>query len=337
MPAKLRWGVLSTAAIARSAVAPAIKVSTNGVLHAVASRNPSSAEAFARDLGVERVLPSYEALIADPDIDAIYNPLPNALHAEWSRRAAEAGKAVLCEKPLALDAAEAEQLIGDCAAAERPLMEAFMYRFHPQHRRVRELIADDAIGDVVEVRSHLSVNLMSPPDPANVRFVPALGGGALLDMGCYAISICRMIFGETPERVRAWWRKDLEFGVDVSAAGVLEFSGGRVGLASCSFVGGGQGFYTVVGRKGTIEVPRAIIPGQGDRLSETLIVISNAQGERRVEELPAVDQYQLMVEAFADSVLNGAPVPLANTDTIANMKVLDAFARAAASGHVESV
>jgi predicted dehydrogenase len=267
----------------------------------------------------------------------VYNPLPNSLHSEWSRRAAEAGKAVLCEKPLALDAGEAELLVRDCEAAGRPLMEAFMYRFHPQHRRVREIIDSGVIGDVVEVRAHLSVDLMNPPDPANVRFKPELGGGSLLDMGCYGISICRMIFGETPTAVRAWWHLDPTFAIDVSAAGVLEFSRGRVGLVSCSFVGGGQGFYTVIGRGGTIEVPRAIIPGQGDRIAETLIVISDRRGAREIEEIPAVDQYQLMVEAFAQSVIDGDPVPLSNDDTIANMRVIDAFARAARSGKTQPV
>ncbi len=337
MEQPLRWGILSTAAIARNAVAPAIKASRNGVLAACASRNPESAQQFARDLGVERVLSSYEDLIADPEIDAIYNPLPNVLHAEWSRRAAQAGKAVLCEKPLALDAGEAARLVADCAGAGRPLMEAFMYRFHPQHRRVREMIDDGLIGDVVEVRAHLSVDLMNPPDPANVRFDKALGGGALLDMGCYGVSICRMVFGEEPRSVRGWWHMDHRFGVNVTGAGILEFSGGRVGLASCSFVGGGQGFYTVIGRNGTIEVPRAIIPGQGDRLPETLIVLADTKGARHVEAILAVDQYQLMVEAFADAVLKGVPVPLSNDNSVANMKVLDAFGRSASTGAAEAV
>jgi predicted dehydrogenase len=337
MTRKLNWGILGAASIARSAVAPAIKASNNGVLAAVASRNADSAQRFADELGVAKTVESYEALLADPTIDVIYNPLPNALHAEWSKRAAEAGKAVLCEKPLTMEAGTAERLIAECAAAKQPLMEAFMYRFHPQHRRVLEIIESGEIGDVVEVRSHLSVDLMSPPDPSNVRFKSELGGGALLDMGCYGISICRMIFGETPRSVRGWWHLDETFGVDVTAAGILEFSGGRVGLPSCSFVGSGQGFYTVIGRSGTIEVPRGIIPGQGDRFPQALIIVTDHRGARRSEELPDIDQYQLMVEAFGDAVINGNPVPLSNDDTIANMKVLDAFARSAKSGSVETV
>lgn len=337
MAEKLRWGILGASAIARNAVAPAIRNSRNNVLAAIASRDAARGNAFALQLGIPRTLSSYEALIADPSIDAIYNPLPNSLHAEWSRRAADAGKAVLCEKPLTVTAPEATQLVDDCRKLGRPLMEAFMYRFHPQHVRVRELIAAGAIGEVVEVRAHLSGDQYNPLDPANVRFDPNLGGGALLDMGCYGISICRMIFDEAPASVTGWWRKDDRFGVDATCAGVLEFSGGRIGLISASFAASGSGFYTIIGRNGTIEVPRGIIPGQGKRVPETLIVVSDPLGHRREEHLPAIDQYQLMVEAFADAVLAGRPVPLSNEDSLANMRVLDAFARSARSGRRETI
>jgi predicted dehydrogenase len=335
--AKLRWGILGASAIARDAVAPAIRNSKNGVLAAVASRDGARGKAFADRLGIPRLLSSYEALVEDPNIDAIYNPLPNSLHAEWSRKAAAAGKAVLCEKPLTVTAPEAAKLIDDCRKLGRPLMEAFMYRFHPQHRRVRELIEADAIGEVTEVRAHLSADLASPVDPANVRFIPDLGGGVLLDMVCYGVSISRMIFGEAPQRVRGWWQLDEKFGVDMAAAGVLEFSGGRLGLVSGSFVSNGGGFYSVIGRKGVIEVPRGIIPGQGKRVSETLIIVNDPLGRRREEELPAVDQYQLMAEAFADAVIEGKPVPLSNEDSLANMEVIDAFARSARSERPETV
>jgi predicted dehydrogenase len=337
MAGKLRWGVLGASAIAASAVGPAIRASRNGTLAAVASRDATRGKAFADRLGIPRVVASYEALIEDKAIDAIYNPLPNSMHAEWSRKAAAAGKAVLCEKPLTVTAAEAEQLVDDCRKLGRPLMEAFMYRFHPQHRRVRELIESDAIGEVVEVRAHLSANLAQPADPANVRFIPDLGGGVLLDMGCYGISIARMIFGEVPTKVRGWWELDEKYGVDMTTAGILEFSGGRIGLVSGSFRADGGGFYTVVGRKGTIDVPRGIIPGQGKRVSETIIIVADPLGRRREEELPAVDQYQLMIEAFADAVLEGRPVPLSNEGSIENMHVLDAFARSARSGRPEEV
>ena len=211
-----------------------------------------------------RVL-TYDGLIHDNSVDAIYIPLPNSMHFEWARKAAEAGKSVLCEKPLALNAAEAEAL---AALSERrgvKLMEAFMYRFHPQHQRIRELVRSGVIGDVIEVHAHLSVDLMSPPDPNNVRFKRELGGGALLDMGCYGVSASRMVFGDEPSAVSAWWRIDEAMNVDVAAAGVLEFPRGRVAMVSCSFEGNGNGFYTIIGRKGTIEAPRALILGAGNR------------------------------------------------------------------------
>lgn len=333
----LRWGILSTAAIGRSAVVPAIRNSRNGTLVAVASRNPDRAKQFAAEFGMAKSYGSYEELLADPGIDAIYNPLPNSLHAPWTLKAAEAGKAVLCEKPLTIGRAEAEKLLEACAALRAPVMEAFMYRFHPQHGRVREIIAGGAIGDVVEVRAHLSANIAGRDGPLNVRFVPDLGGGTVLDMGCYGVSICRMIFGEEPRKVTGWWHLDPQTHVDLSGAAMMEFSGGRLGIASASFVSQGRGFYSVIGTRGVIELPRAIIPGQGDGEPEAIIVTSDRKGTRSEEILPPVDQYQIMVEAFADAVLGGRPVPLPNADSIANMRVLDAWARSARSGRPEVV
>lgn len=336
MSQKLRWGVLGAAGIARAAVLPAITRSRNGTLIAIASRNPDeAAQQLSPSSAVDVV--SYEALLTDPRVDAIYIPLPNSMHAEWTIRAAEAGKAVLCEKPLAMTAAEAAHVAARCEAAGSPLMEGFMYRSHPQHNRVRALIAEGAIGEVTEVRAHLCVDIMNPPDPRNVRFSPQLGGGSLMDMGCYAISICRMIFGSEPVRVSARWHIDPTYNVDVGAGGVLEFPGGRFGIVSCSFVGNGQGSYTVVGRKGSIELPRGIILGLGTRVGEALIVVVDGDGRRREELLPAVDHYQLMVEEFADAVLARKAVPLPPSDSIRNMMVLDAMARSARSGRVEEV
>ena len=169
-------------------------------------------------------------MLADPAVDALYVPLPNSMHLEWAIRAAEAGKPVLLEKPLALNADEAAKIVEAFERRHVPLMESFMYRFHPQHMRVRELIDFGAIGDIVEVRTHLSVDIMNPPDPNNIRMKPELGGGALLDMGCYMISVARMLFAAEPVAARGWWKQDKRFGVDVAAAGVLEFpERGRAG------------------------------------------------------------------------------------------------------------
>ena len=328
----VRWGVLGARSwIAREAVIPAIRELKNGELVAVASRDPDDLKSEYGSADGIRVL-TYDGLIADDSVDAIYIPLPNSMHFEWAKKAAEAGKSVLCEKPLVLDAAEAEALAHFVAQRGVNLMEGFMYRFHPQHQRVRELLRSGVIGDVLEVHAHLSVDLMSPPDPNNVRFKRELGGGALLDMGCYGVSASRMVFGDEPSAVSAWWRVDEAMGVDIAAAGILEFPRGRVAMVSCSFEGNGNGFYTIIGRKGTIEAPRALILGAGNRAPEALIVVVDADGRRLEEFLQPFNQYRGLVEEFATSMLLDKPAPLPLSDSINNARVLDAFVRSATEG-----
>jgi xylose dehydrogenase (NAD/NADP) len=328
----VHWGVLGARSwIAREAVMPAIRESKNSKLVAIASRD---ADYRMREYGSAqgvRVL-TYDGLIHDDSVDAIYIPLPNSMHFEWARKAAEAGKSVLCEKPLALNAAEAEALAALFERRGVKLMESFMYRFHPQHQRIRELVRSGVIGDVLEVHAHLSVDLMSPPDPNNVRFKRELGGGTLLDMGCYGVSASRMVFGDEPSAVSAWWRMDEAMNVDVAAAGVLEFPRGRVAMVSCSFEGNGNGFYKIIGRKGTIEAPRALILGAGNRAAEALIVVVDADGRRSEEFLQPFNQYRGLVEEFATSILLDKPVPLPLSDSINNARVLDAFAQSATEG-----
>jgi xylose dehydrogenase (NAD/NADP) len=337
MADQLRWGVLGASDIARVAVMPAIQRSANGRVAALASRHPARGRQAAEALGIPRVHGSYADLLADPGVDAVYIPLPNSMHLEWVIRAAEAGKAILCEKPLGLNAAEAARMESSCAACNVALMEAFMYRFHPQTRRVHELLAVGAIGEPREVHSHLSVDIMSPPDAANIRFNPHLGGGTLLDMGCYAVDVTRQVFGETPFRVRAWSDIDPHSGVDISMAAILEFSDGRVGLPSSSFRAGAQGTYSIIGTKGVLEVPRGLIAGLGTRLSETVIIVADSDGRRREEQFAPVDHYQLMVEAFADAVLAAKPVPFPAADAVQNMRVLDAITRASRTGAAEDL
>lgn len=333
----LRWGVLGTADIARNQVIPAIQGSSNGGVMALASRDVEKGRAIAQMLDIERVYGCYDDLLADPEIDAIYNPLPNTLHAEWTIKAAEAGKAILCEKPLAVNTEEAERVAEVCARLGMPLMEAFMYRFHPQNVRVRELLARGAIGEVREVRASLCVRLMDPPDPTNVRLQGQLGGGTLLDMGCYAVNAARMAFGEEPLRVKAWQDIDERFGVDVTTAGILEFSDRRLGLVSCSFRTGDEGWYMIVGSNGSIEVPNAIIPGYGPRMAETTVIVADPNRHRHEEHFPPTNQYRLMAESFASAVLTGTRVPLPAADSILNMRVLDAMVRSATRNDAEAV
>jgi xylose dehydrogenase (NAD/NADP) len=336
MTEQLRWGVLSTAQIARIAIIPAIQESAFGTVEVLASRDLKKAQDVARSFQIGRIVGSYEALIEDPDVDAVYIPLPNAMHAEWTIRAAEAGKSVLCEKPLATSAEDVRRQIEACTRHGVSLMEGFMYRFHPQTRRVQELIASGAIGQVREVRAHLSVNIMRTLDSANIRYRDTLGGGALLDMGCYTVNICRLMFGREPERVAGRMLVDPDLGVDTRTVGLLEFAEG-VGLISCSFAADGQGAYTIIGTEGTLEVPRGIIPGLGTRAAEGLIVVIDSDGNRREELFAPANQYQNMLDAFAEAVLHRRPVPLPAEDSLNNLKVLDALVRSSSKNSVESV
>jgi len=211
-----------------------------------------------------------------------------------------------------------------------------MYRFHPQTRRVQQLIASGAIGQVREVRAHLSVNIMRKFDASNIRYHPSLGGGSLFDMGCYTVNVSRMVFGTEPIRVVGWAHVDPTLGVDTSASGLLEFAEG-IATISCSFVADGQGTYTIVGTEGTIEVPRGILPGLGTRAAQGLIVVVDADGNRREELFEPVNQYKNMLDAFAESVLNKQPVPLPPEDGLNNLKVLDALARSSAKNIAEDV
>jgi D-xylose 1-dehydrogenase (NADP+, D-xylono-1,5-lactone-forming) len=234
---------MSTANIAQIAMIPAIQQSTLGTVEVLASRDVEKARSVAKSLGIGRVVGSYEALLEDHDVDAVYIPLPNSLHAEWTVRAAAAGKSVLCEKPLATSADGVREQIETCTKHGVSLMEGFMYRFHPQTRRVQQLIASGVIGRVRHVHAHLSVNIMRTLDRSNIRYRDGLGGGALFDMGCYAVNIARMVFGSEPERVVGQMRVDPTLGVDTSAACILEFAEGMATI-SCSFAADGQGTYT---------------------------------------------------------------------------------------------
>jgi D-xylose 1-dehydrogenase (NADP+, D-xylono-1,5-lactone-forming) len=334
MPKRLRWGVMSTANIGQIALIPAIQQSALGRVEVLASRDIEKARRVASSFGIGRVAGSYEALLEDQDVDAVYIPLPNSMHVEWTVRAAAAGKSVLCEKPLATSAEGVREEIEACKKHGVSLMEGFMYRFHPQTRRMQQLIASGAIGQVREVRAHLSVNILRGIDRSNIRYRDSLGGGALLDMGCYAVNISRMIFGGEPRSVIGRLRDDAGLGVDTSVAGILEFAEGFATIG-CSFAADGQGSYTIVGTEGVIEVPRGIIPGLGTRAAQGLIVVIDPDGNRREELFEPANQYRNMVDAFAEAVLNKQPVPLPPEDGLNNIKVLEALVRSSTNNAVE--
>lgn len=322
MTGPIRWGILSTANIALKRFIPGVKLSRNGTIAAIASRDLMKAKTAAEAHDIPKAYGSYEELLADADIDAIYNPLPNALHAEWTAKAAAAGKPILCEKPLATGTAEALRMIEVCAYNDVLLMEAFMYRFHPQHARVRELIDAGTIGELRAVRASFSF-LLEPFQKKNVRLQHDLGGGALADVGCYAVNAARMLFGEEPLWASAQWDVREQFGVDVSTAGVLCFSDRRMATIDCGFRASTYGTYTAIGTKGHIDVPDAFVP-DGD-----VAIVITTGSERREERLPAVHQFALEAEEFADCLLSGRPLRIPPLDAVANLHVIDALARSA--------
>lgn len=316
----VNWGVLSTARIADKVI-DGINTSRNGRLAAVASRDAAKARAFAAKHGAPGAYGSYEELLADPAITAVYNPLPNNLHAEWTMKAAAAGKHVLCEKPLASDAAEAAEAVAFCRERGVLLMEAFMYRFHPLVAEVRRRIAEGAIGDVHTVRGAFSFELHNTAD---IRLQPDMAGGALMDVGCYPVNLARLIFGAEPERVFAIGHFREDSGVDMTLTGLLQFSGDRTGVVECSFDEPYRCEYEIVGSKGRIRVADGFVRTP----VETGFDILRGDQIERVTIAPA-HVYRLQAEYFADCVLHSRPIGHPAEDGLANMRVLTALLRSA--------
>ena len=315
MTDKVRWGILSTANIGRRVI-PAIHASQNGEVAAVCSRSIERAQAFAAEQDIPRALGSYEALIADPEIDAIYIPLPNSMHAEWSIKCAEARVPTLCEKPFASDAAEAQTIVDAFAQHGVLLAEAFMYRFHPQHAKVKEIVAAGGIGDLQIINSSFSFAIS---DEANIRLSKPLAGGSLMDVGCYCVNLMRFMTGEEPERVTASGRIGATTGVDEALAGTFEFPSGVIGHFDCGLRAHRQHSYTLKGTEGMITAPTSFVP---DKSAATLV--QHWQGDDYNEHvIPAIDHYRLMVEDFADALINKRPPRFAPTDAVSNMVVID--------------
>jgi xylose dehydrogenase (NAD/NADP) len=325
------WGVISGAQIGLSTVIPAIQASENGRVVAIGTRHPDAVRERAAKLGVTRVYDSYEAVLDDPEVTAVYNPLPNALHAQWTMRAAERSKHVLCEKPLALTVDEAEQMIEACRRAGVRLMEAFMYRLHPQHARARQLIAEGALGPVRLIRSAFTFHI-NRADRGNIRLSRELWGGSLMDVGCYCVNSSRWYMGAEPTAVLASADVSEEFGVDTTLAAILEFPEGDGRLPGrsqfvCSLDMTSQPQLEIVGERGRLEIPQAFIPGTGE---VRLRLFRGGNAEEIV--VPGADQYRMEVEQFAGSILRDEPVPLPTSDAVANTRVIEALRRAVADG-----
>lgn len=329
MSRKVKWGVLSTAKIARVKVIPAMQAGNSSEVVAIASRDADKARAVAGELGISRAYGSYEELIADPEVEAIYNPLPNHLHVPWSIRAAESGKHVLCEKPIGLDAADCRKLMDARDRTGVRIGEAFMVRTHPQWLRARELVR---AGDIGELTAIVAVFSYYNRDPQNVRSVPEWGGGALLDIGCYPIQISRFLFGKEPIRVTGAMQHDPDFGIDRLTSGLLEFESGHC-VFTCSMQMTYYQRVQILGTKGRIEVE---IPFNApvDR-PVRLLIDSGADlfgGGIRVEEIGVCDQYTIQGDLFSEAILTGSEVPTPLEDSLRNMATIDALFEAARSG-----
>jgi len=318
---RLRWGVLSTARIGRTKVVPGIQRAPNCEVVAIASRDRAVAARVAAELGIPTAHGSYEALLADPTVDAVYIPLPNHLHAPWAIAAAEAGKHVLCEKPLAMTAVDAERMIEAAERAGVRLMEAFMFRLHPSWVAVRELVASGRIGRLTAVQSWFS---FYNDDPANIRNVLAAGGGALYDIGCYSVNLSRMLFGGEPTRVEGLVVRDPANGTDVVASGILAFGDGLASFTCSTRVEDDQRveIYGSTGRI-SIEIPFNIPPDRPTRIFLTAGGDPPVAPDTETMTFAPADPYTVEAEAFAAAVLEDRPVPVPPADAIGNLRVIE--------------
>ncbi len=317
----LGWGLLSTANINRALIPP-LRTSKQNRLAAVASRTQARADAYAREWKIPRACGSYEALLADPEIDVIYNPLPNHLHAEWTTKAAQAGKHVLCEKPLALSVAEVEAMEAAAQKAGVVVMEAFMYRHHPQTLKARELVTSGAIGKLLLVRGAFTFRLEKPDD---VRWNPAMGGGCLWDVGCYMVSYARYIAGTKPLEVFGW-QVNSASGVDQVFTGQLRFPGDVLAQFHTSFCSPYNSFMELVGTTGNLRAPMPFESNQ----DAVLQLMRDDKSE--IIPTPGPDSYLLEVENLSGAILEGQTPRISLTDSRANAATLVALLQSARQG-----
>jgi predicted dehydrogenase len=323
MPQKIRWGVLGVAKIATAKVIPAMRRGALTEIAAIASRDQDKATKAAGDLGIPKAYGSYEALLADPEIDAVYNPLPNHLHAPLSIKAAEAGKHVLCEKPIALTVAETKELIAARDRTGVKIGEAFMVHVHPQWLRTLEIVRSGEIGVLRAFNCIFSYNNR---DPRNIRNIAEIGGGTIMDIGCYPIHASRWIFGEEPVRVNALIDRDPEFGTDRLTSAILDYPSGHA-VFTCSTQMAPYQRMTFFGTAGRVEVE---IPVNAPPDQETRIFIQTDAA--RTETFPVCDQYTLQGDAFSRAILGECDVPVPLENALRNMAVIEALFRSGRSG-----
>jgi predicted dehydrogenase len=331
-PHKVRWGILGVARIATQKVIPAMQRGEWTEVQAIASRDLDKAREAAATLGIPKAYGSYDDLLNDPEIEAIYNPLPNHLHVPWSARAAEAGKHVLCEKPIGRDAAEAELLLAVRDRTGVHIQEAFMVRTHPQWRGATEIVRSGRIGDVRSMSGFFSY---FNEDAGNVRNVPAFGGGALLDIGCYLIHTARFVFGREPARVAAAVERDPRFEVDVLTSMLLDFSPGHV-IGTCGTQLASYQRIQIFGTRGRVDIE---IPFNAPPDRPCRVFVDDGSdlfgGGREDVAFETCNQYTIQADLFSQAVRELAPLAYPLEDSLQNMRVIDAVFRAAISGSWE--
>jgi predicted dehydrogenase len=323
-PEPVRWGVLSVANIGVKRVVPALLASSNGQLVAVASRHPQRARELYAHVPQVRIYGAYESLLEDPEIEAVYIPLPNSLHAEWSIKALEAGKHVLCEKPLAVTAQQGSRMVEAARVHDRLLMEAFMYRFHPQILWALEQVHAGRIGTVKLVRASFAFNMLLLPRPHNIHLQAALAGGSLMDVGSYPVNFCRAVFGRSPTANAARVYQPDDSQVELATNAVLDFGDGRFGLIDASTDLPTRQGAEIHGEGGSISIPTPFTPGDVE-----VEVLLSVEGQTIHQHIARVDQFRLEVEHFGASVRSGTPPAFSLAESIENLATIESIYRAA--------
>jgi predicted dehydrogenase len=327
----LKWGILSTARINRRFIPPA-QESARSTVVAVASRQRESAQEFAQTWQIPQAFSSYEALLAAPEIDAVYIPLPNSMHHEWVIKAAEAGKHILCEKPLALTVVEVEAMMAAAEANGVVLLEAVVYQLHPQLAKLQTMLKEGLIGQVKLINGWFSFTL--PPEAINFRLHKSLGGGSLWDVGGYPVSLANTIVGEAPQEVFGWQRVDAN-GIDTMFVGQLRYASGVMAQFNCGFRTAYRVGAEVVGDKGVIRIPEPYQPNV-DRKTSGLIHIAPDDTQTHIET-EVINPYLCQVLAMEKAVLDGEPLPFSPTQSRVNTATLTALRKSAASGQAVEV
>jgi predicted dehydrogenase len=327
MPEQLRFGVLSTAQIGLNRLIPAVKEASNATVVAISSRDVAKAREAAGKLGIPKAYGSYDEVLSDPDVQAVINPLPNSMHCEWTIKAAEAGKHVLCEKPLATTVAEARRMAEAAQSNGVLLMEAFTHRFNPQLRFAREVVTTGLIGEVRLARAEFAFTVRNPK--GNIRLIPSLGGGGLYDAGCYAASALRFAVGKEPLSVLAFQHVPPEYGVDTTLAGIIQFEGGCTGMLVCGMDIPPRCYLEVTGTRGRVQVLHMFEENAGVRLT--------VDGKEEVRNFSAPNRFRVQIEHFSDCVLNKKPLEFPPSDAIRNVAFIEALKRSADAGRPTQV